>query len=190
MREIRVKHIRRLTRPSPSHYALNIMDIKTLLAAIDFGRARLLGSLTAIEKSGVDTADAITWRPGPARAHIAWQAMHCAATHDSYLNVRILGKTPTDPQLVSAYGGGSTPSDQNIPDLATIRQTLEKHLGAFRDFVASATPEQLAVVNDFPNNVKRSVAESIILLTWHETHHQGQIHLTWNCYKAAHGVKP
>ena len=34
----------------------------------------------------------------------------------------------------------------------------------------------------------RTVAESIILFAWHEAHHQGQIHLTWNLYKQAHGI--
>jgi hypothetical protein len=30
--------------------------------------------------------------------------------------------------------------------------------------------------------------ESFLLLAWHEAHHQGQIHLTINLYKAAHGI--
>ena len=45
---------------------------------------------------------ALAWRPGPARAHIAWQAMHCAATHDKYLNVHIRGGKPHDEALVAA----------------------------------------------------------------------------------------
>ena len=48
--------------------------------------------------------------------------------------------------------------------------------------------QELARVQDFPNNVKRTIGESIVLLTWHDAHHQGQIHLTWNLYKAAHGI--
>ncbi|MFT3788568.1 MAG: hypothetical protein QM770_20750 [Tepidisphaeraceae bacterium] len=39
------------------------------------------------------------------------------------------------------------------------------------------------------NGVTRGVGESFVLLAWHEAHHQGQIHITWNLYKAAHGVK-
>ena len=35
---------------------------------------------------------------------------------------------------------------------------------------------------------QRTDGESLIMLAWHEAHHQGQIHLTWNLYKAAHGV--
>lgn len=164
------------------------MDNQTLLSMLDFTRARLLGSLDAIEKSGANVQDVLKWRPGPGRAHIAWQAMHCAATLDRYLNARLLGKTETDPDLVARFGGGSTPSDENVPTMATIRQTLEKHLAPFRDYIARITPAELAQTRSF-GNVDRTIGESLVLLLWHEAHHQGQIHLTWNLYKAAHGIK-
>lgn len=163
------------------------MDKSTLLAGLDFARSRLLATLDDIEKSGQDPAKVLSWRPAPGRAHIGWQAMHCAATHDRYLNVRLKGGQPTDPDLVQNFAGGSTPSDQRVPSLAQIRSALDKHYAALKSFVQNASPDELARVQDF-GNVKRSVAESIILLTWHEAHHQGQIHLTWNCYKATHGL--
>ena len=31
--------------------------------------------------------------------------------------------------------------------------------------------------------------EWVKVLAWHEAHHQGQAHLTFNLYKAAHGIK-
>ncbi len=165
-----------------------MMDKTTLLAALDFSRARLLGSLDSIEKSGQDITTVLAWRPAPGRAHIGWQAMHCAATHDRYLNVRIKGGTETDETLVEKYAGGSTPSDDNIPSLSQIREKLATQFAALKEYISNASADELARVQDFPNNVKRTIAESIMLLTWHEAHHQGQIHLTWNCYKAAHGV--
>ncbi|MFN4242716.1 MAG: DinB family protein [Tepidisphaerales bacterium] len=161
------------------------MDRNTLLATLEFTRNRLLNSLDVIEKSGADVAKVLAWRPGPGRAHIAWQAMHCAATHDKYVNGRLKGLAPTDPALCEAYGGGSTPSDQNIPTLAHIRATLDKHYQAFKAFVAEADLHRMV---EFPGGGQRSVGESIILLAWHEAHHQGQIHLTWNLYKAHHGM--
>jgi uncharacterized damage-inducible protein DinB len=160
------------------------MDRETLIAGLDFSRSRLLGILETIEKSGQPAAKVLAWRPGPGRAHIAWQAMHCAATHDKYLNVIIKGGKPRDEALVTQYGGGSTPSDQNIPDLATIRTALEAPYRAFRDYVAAITPDDLG--RKMPSG--RTIGETIILFTWHEAHHQGQIHLTWNLYKQAHGV--
>jgi len=164
------------------------MDKDTLIAGLEFGRARLLGILDAIEKSGQDVQKVLAWRPGPGRAHIGWQAMHCAATHDRYLNVRLKGGSATDPSLCDDFAGGSTPSDERVPTLADIRSKLQCQYAAFKAYVQSASADELAKVQDFPNNVKRSIAESIVLLTWHEAHHQGQIHLTWNLYKAAHGV--
>lgn len=164
------------------------MDNQTLLAMLDFSRARLLGSLDAIEKHSPDVQHVLAWRPGPGRAHIAWQAMHCAATLDRYLNARLLNKAETDPELVAQYGGGSTPSDENIPILSTIRQAIQTHHQPFRQFIAEATPALLAEKRQF-GNTERTIGDAIVLLLWHEAHHQGQIHLTWNCYKAAHGIK-
>jgi hypothetical protein len=160
------------------------MDRETLIAGLDFARARLLNILSAIEKSGQDLPTVLAWRPGPGRAHIGWQAMHCAATHDKYLNVHLKGGKPKDESLVANYGGGSTPSDQNVPDMPTILSSLETHYPPFRDYIAQATAADME--RKLPSG--RTLAESIVLFTWHEAHHQGQIHLTWNLYKQAHGV--
>jgi uncharacterized damage-inducible protein DinB len=164
------------------------MDKETLLAGLEFGRARLLGILDAIEKSGQDVAKVLAWRPGPGRAHIAWQAMHCAATHDRYLNVGLLQGSPKDQDLVANFGGGSKPSDSNVPSLATIREKLIAAYEPLKKFTSEQTAQSLARQAAAPGGKVRSVAESITLLSWHEAHHQGQIHLTWNLYKAAHGV--
>ena len=168
------------------------MDPTTLIAALDFNRNRLLGTLDTIEKvateKGHSPAAVIAWRPGPARAHIAWQAMHCAATHDKYLNVALSGKAPVNEAIVANFGGGSIPSDANIPSLALIREKLTSTFAPFKAYITAATPETLARMIPGPNNTQRAVAEAITLLTWHEAHHQGQIHLTWNLYKAAHGI--
>ncbi len=160
-----------------------IFDLNTILSMLDFTRDRLVGSLDGIEKSGHEIQRVLAWRPGIGRAHIAWQAMHCAATHDKYVNVRIKGGNPSDLALCDSFAGGSTPSDTNVPSLEAIREKLRVNLEAFKLFLRTA---DLANVTDFPNNVQRTVGESAILLAWHEAHHQGQIHLTWNLYKAEH----
>jgi hypothetical protein len=168
-----------------SHPTLeNMMDRDTLVAALDFGRGRLLNSLVVIEKAVPDAAKVLAWRPGPGRAHIVWQAMHCAATLDRYLNVGVRGGKARDEAMVAAYGGGSTPSDENIPSLADIRAALEVTYKDFRDFVTAVSDEEQA--RKLASG--RTIAESIVLLTWHEAHHQGQIHLTWNLYKQANGI--
>lgn len=163
------------------------MDNATLIASADFTRSRLLAILETIEKSGQDVPTVLAWRPGPGRAHIAWQAMHCAATHDKYLNAMIKGGSPANPKLVESFGGGSTPSDANIPTLAQIRELLNSTYAAFKAYIASCTPAEFSRVVGPPDR-RRAIGEAIVLLTWHEAHHQGQIHLTWNLYKAAHGL--
>jgi DinB family protein len=164
------------------------MDSQTLVAAADFSHARLLGIIEAIEKSGQDVARVLAWRPAPGRAHIGWQLMHCAATHDKYLNVRLRGGGVKDTELVEKFASGTTPSDQHIPTVATIREKLAATFADLRQYIVSLSPQQLEVKQDFPNGLQRSIGESIVLLTWHEAHHQGQIHLTWNMYKAANGI--
>ena len=164
------------------------MDQDTLIAAMEFSYGRLLGTLKTVEQSGQDTAKVLAWRPGPGRAHIGWQAMHCAATVDRYVNVRLRSATPKDEPLVAHYCSGTNPSDENIPTLAEIRRKLAETHADLLGYVRSLKPSDLSQIMELPNNVRRSVAESIILLTWHEAHHQGQIHLTWNLYKQAHGL--
>src|SRR3954467_8821479 len=164
------------------------MDRDTLIGMMGMVRQRLLGSLDVIEKSGRDVAAVLAWRPGPGRAHIGWQAMHCAATHDKYLNVIIKGlASPADAARVAAFGGGSTPSDQNVPTLAEIRSALESTFSAFTDYLTGLSPQELQREVGPPDR-RRTIAESAMLMAWHEAHHQGQIHLTWNLYTAAHPV--
>ncbi len=111
--------------------------------------------------------------------------MHCAATHDRYLNVNILGGQPNDPSLVTAFAGGSVPSDENVPSLAKIRAALAKNIEPLRKFIADLPVAEMD--RKLPSG--RTLGESLVLLAWHEAHHQGQIHLTWNLYKQAHGIK-
>ena len=168
------------------------MDTVTLLASMEYSRGRLIQTLNGIEKTAgeksMELRSILGWRPSPGRAHIAWQAAHCAATHDKYLNVLLLGGTPKDPNWVNRFGGGSVPSDENVPSLPEIRAKLEETFGTVQRYVAGLDTAGLARVTLLPNNGQRTVAESILLLTWHEAHHQGQIHLTWNMFKAAQGI--
>ena len=164
------------------------MDTDTILANLDFSRARLLGTLDAIEKSGQDMTKVLAWRPGPGRAHLGWQFMHCAATHDRYLNVGLKrAAEPSDAYLVANFAGGSTPSDDNVPSVSAIRDELSKHFDALRKYVRTLSPADLDR-RFMMGKVERGAGESLILIAWHEAHHQGQIHLTWNLYKVAHGL--
>ena len=155
---------------------------------LEFSRARLLGTLDGIDRlSGADVQKALAWRPGAGRAHMAWQFMHCAASHDRYLNGTLLGGQPTDPQLIADFAGGSTPRDDNVPTVADIRKTLDEHYAKLKAYVSALSPADLDRKFMMGRN-ERTVGESILLMAWHEGHHHGQIVLTWNLYKAAHGI--
>jgi hypothetical protein len=161
------------------------MDKNTLIAALDFSHTRLLDELTTIEKSGEDMKKVLAWRPGPGRAHLGWQFTHCAATHERYVKKQT--NEPMDERLVADFAGGSTPSDSNVPTVETIRPLLESKYQAFKAWVSKLTPEEMA--RSVPvGKTQRTIQETIVLLTWHEAHHHGQIHLTWNLYKAAHDI--
>jgi uncharacterized damage-inducible protein DinB len=161
------------------------MDKNTLIAALDFSHTRLLDELTTIKKSGQDMKKVLAWRPGPGRAHLGWQFAHCAATHERYVKKQT--NEPMDERLVADFAGGSTPSDSNVPAVETIRPLLESKYQAFKAWVSKLTPEEMA--RSVPvGKTQRTIQETIILLTWHEAHHHGQIHLTWNLYKASHDI--
>jgi hypothetical protein len=164
------------------------MDLQTLLITMDFSRTRLLATISAIEKSGQDTSKVLAWRPGPGRAHIAWQLLHCAATHHRNLYVAFLGGAAKDEALVAGYAGGSTPSEENIPSLERIKQTLESSYAEYKAYIAGLSQSDLLNRKIGPPDRQRLLGDALVLYIWHEAHHQGQIHLTWNMYKAAHGV--
>lgn len=150
---------------------------------LEFVRKKTLDTLDAIAKRP-DAATVLGWRPGPGRAHIAWQLMHIAATDDRHLGVRMKEGEPTDAALVSRFAGGSTP-DETIPTIDEIRQYLTErraamlaHLDTLNDTTMSGKPHEKAPwVYD----------EWFRVLAWHEAHHQGQAHLTFNLYKSTHG---
>ena len=76
-----------------------------------------------------------------------------------------------------------------VPTIPDIRANLESTYADFRGYVASLSDTDLDTRFTGRDGKDRSIGEAVTLLAWHEAHHQGQIHLTWNIYKAANGVK-
>ncbi len=159
------------------------MTIADMLGFLEFSRQRTLGLLDTIAKEPNPKA-VLGWRPGPGRAHIAWQLMHIAATDDRHVHVRMTGGQPQHAEYVRRFAGGSTPDD-DIPEVDEIR----RYLAAQRQEVISylkALDE--AALDRKPNEqAPWTHREWIKVLAWHEAHHQGQGHLTLNLYKAAKG---
>jgi len=148
---------------------------------LEFVRKKTLELLDNIAKEP-DAAKILAWRPGPGRAHIAWQLMHIGATDDRHVNVRIRGGEASNPEYVRHFAGGSTPDD-NIPKVEEIRRYLAERRAVMLEFLAATSDEQMAKK---PYEASPYILEDWFRIwIWHEAHHQGQAHLTLNLYKAA-----
>jgi uncharacterized damage-inducible protein DinB len=156
---------------------------KALLRSImEMSRRKTLETLAAIEKHPQAQA-VLAWRPGPGRAHLAWQLMHIAATDDRHLYVRMRGGEPHEPDLVQRFAGGSVPDDK-VPTLEKIRSHLESERTEMLKQLDSLSESDLTKK---PNDkAPWTYLEWFQVLAWHEAHHQGQAHLTLNLYRAAH----
>src|SRR5438270_12097243 len=101
------------------------MTIADLIEVLDFNRSKTLAFIDNLAKQE-NAAKVLAWRPGPGRAHIAWQLMHIAATDDRHVHVRMAppGGQPNDAELVRRFAGGSTPDDE-IPSVEVIKSYLD-----------------------------------------------------------------
>jgi uncharacterized damage-inducible protein DinB len=130
-------------------------------------------------------AEALAFRPGPGRAHLAWQLMHIGATDDRHLYTRMRTGQAKEPEYLRRFAFGSVP-DENIPTLDEIRRYLNERRQDLLDHLAALKDEDLSKK---PNDQAPYVyKEWFPVLAWHEGHHNGQAHLTLNLYKASKGL--
>src|SRR5437867_1110515 len=102
-------------RHCSSSTEITAMAIADMIGFLDFSRQKTLALLDTLAKDA--NAQAILgWRPGPGRAHLAWQLMHIAATDDRHVHARMQGGQPQNAEYVRRFAGGSTPDDQ-VPTL-------------------------------------------------------------------------
>src|SRR5688572_30369070 len=141
---------------------------------LEFSRRKTLELLDAVTALP-DPQQALGWRPGVGRAHLAWQLMHIAATDDRHLNVRMKGGQPADSEFVRRFAGGSVPDD-DIPSASEMRRYLTErrndmleHFSTLRESDFGSKPNEQAPWN---------YGEWFQVLAWHEAHHHGQAHLT------------
>ncbi len=157
---------------------------ESTLAFLDLCRERTLATLDAIEKLP-NAQEALGWRPGPGRAHIAWQLMHVGITEELFATERFKGTQPARADLVPRYKGGSTPDDQ-IPTAAEIRQVLAESREHLRATIQGLSAADLETVPPALAQRNLSIGNALKIIVWHEAHHQGQAHITLNLYKASH----
>ena len=160
---------------------MNEMDV--LKDLFRRSRERTLSLLAKIEAE--PNAQAVLgWRPGPGRAHIGWQLMHVGVTEELAATERLFpGAKAAWPDLVERFRGGSTP-DENIPSTQQIRDILSKS----REHLDAAMSKAANDLDLVPPPMKErgwKVRDLLATYLWHEGHHQGQAHLTYNLYKAS-----
>jgi len=150
----------------------------------EFNRGRTLATLDDIAKQP-DPQAVLAWRPGPGRAHIAWQLMHIGITEELFATARLRGAESAYPDLVPRFRGGSTPDD-DIPQLSQIREILAAARGHLRETVSAITESDLSKIPEGFKERGWPIRTILQIIGWHEAHHQGQAHITLNLWKAAH----
>lgn len=160
--------------------------LQAVRVILDGNRERTLATIAAIEKLD-DPQAALAFRPGPGRAHIAWQLMHIAVTEEMFATERFFG-TPSDIENVCRrFQGGSSPSDEDVPTLETIVRTLADSRTHFLKALDRFSDSDLDSVPTGLSERGWTLQKALTILSWHEGHHQGQAHLTLNVYRASLG---
>jgi uncharacterized damage-inducible protein DinB len=158
--------------------------VETFTKSYEFYRARTLGLLDKIAAEP-NPAAVLGWRPGPGRAHIGWQLTHIGVTEEIFATERLAPEKPgafTD--LWPRFRGGSTPDD-DIPSVDQVRTVLADSRQHLLATLANYGDDRL---NEIPEALKErglTVQQVLYILGWHEGHHQGQAHITYNLYKAS-----
>ena len=163
------------------------MSVNEMYAKLwEFERGRTFALLDRIEQTG-RSEDILGWRPGPGRAHIAWQVMHIGLTEELFATERLDAGEPDYADLVPRFRGGSTPDDE-IPSLSDIREVLShsrehflKTISTYEEHDLSSSP------TEFLEGRGWSLETLLQVIAWHEAHHQGQAHLTMNLWEEQNG---
>ena len=156
-----------------------LMNKADLEGLFDLSRRRTLELLDAVGASPAP-ATILGWRPGPGRAHLAWQLMHIAATEDKHLHVRMTGGAAQEPDFVRRFASGSVPDD-DIPSMEVIRRYLVGQRDALLIHLRDLSEADLTLK---PNASAPYVySEWFQVLALHEAYHNGQAHLTYNLYR-------
>lgn len=160
--------------------------VETIVHGYGFFRQRTLGLLERIEAEA-DPAAVLAWRPGPGRAHMGWQLMHVAVTEEIFAAERLAERPPQFGDLWPRFRGGSTPDD-DVPSAAEIRTVLKSARASLLETLSDYDDSRLEEIPPPLAARGLTVRDVLDLIAWHEAHHQGQAHITFNLYQAAHGA--
>lgn len=157
--------------------------LHSAIAAIQFNRIRTLATLDRA-LADKEPQRALGWRPGPGRAHVAWQLLHVGITEELFATERLMpGSKPEFADLVPRFKGGSTPDD-DIPPADLIRRVLTESRTHLLTTLGKFGDKDLGTIPEAFKERKLTLLDILHILAWHEPHHQGQAHITLNLYGA------
>lgn len=158
--------------------------VDTFAKSYEFYRKRTLDLLENIAGEA-DPAAVLGWRPGPGRAHIAWQLMHIGITEEIFATERLAPeKEAAFTELWPRFRGGSTPDD-DIPEVEQIRTVLAGGRQHLLKTLAGYDENRLHEIPAALQARGLTVRDCLYVIGWHEAHHHGQAHLTYNLYQAS-----
>ncbi|HVA46735.1 MAG TPA: DinB family protein [Pirellulales bacterium] len=157
--------------------------VQLFVDAYKFNRDRTLGLLDKACQQA-DPQQALSWRPGPGRAHIGWQLMHIGITEEIFATERLNPqRPPAFADLWPRFRGGSTPDDQ-APTADELRRVLNESRAHLVETLSAYRDDRLGEIPPAMAARKLTVRDILALIAWHEAHHQGQAHITLNLYLA------
>lgn len=155
--------------------------IDAFIQSYDFNRKRTLALLDTIIAD--NNLSALAWRPGNGRAHIAWQLMHIGITEEIFATERLAPNRPIQfGELWPRFRGGSVPDD-NVPTLEEIQAVLSDCRASLITTLKEYDESRLSEIPPSLQQRGWTVLTTLAVLSWHESHHQGQAHLTYNLFK-------
>jgi uncharacterized damage-inducible protein DinB len=110
---------------------------------------------------------------------------HIGVTEELSASERLAKKPGAFTELWPRFRGGSTPDD-DIPPAALIRRVLEESRAHLLETLGELDESQLDEIAPLWRERGLSLRSLLHVIAWHEAHHQGQAHITFNLYKAAH----
>lgn len=161
-------------------------EVAAMLNLLEFTRTRTIGTLDEVCKLP-DPAAVLRWQPGPGRAHVGWQLTHIGITEELTATERLIGTAPMYPDLVPRFKIGSV-ADQNVPDASTIREILLTSRAHLVETLSEIKDDELESIRPWYTERGWTLRRLLQILVWHESHHQGQAHITLNLWKASHAT--
>ncbi|MEQ8352087.1 MAG: DinB family protein [Leptospiraceae bacterium] len=145
---------------------------------IEFNRTVTYKLLDEIEKSG-KARQILAWAAGPDHAPIGWHFMHIASTEDRFAQMLRPGPLVSE-ELANRYSSGKQ-ATRNIPSPGQIRRYMDDSRSAL---LAAIDDFDMNRLNEKPSDeAPFDFATILKILPFHEAHHQGQAHATFNLWK-------